>query len=653
LVRNAVHLAVLCSFAIAQQYFEPLADGADFFIGRGSPGLDVVLYAVGLVLVPPAVLALLEALAGLAGQRWRDGLHLVFVGGLATLIVWQALTGDEEPLPARVTYLMALIGGAAAAFAYHRVAAVSFALTVLSPAPIVVLALFLVFSPVRALVFGGEPELEPRAASGTPVVVVLLDELPVASLMDARRRIDARRYPNFARLARHATWYRNAASVGDYTQIAVPAVLTGRPGTPGRLQVAHEYPDNLFTLLGGSYRLDVFEQVTDLCREACPVQRRAPFSWRMRSILSTSIDQIPALPHALRVRLADALHPGVSPNDVAPLGRQSVRNHVVAAQDVRFERFLETLDGRRRALSFMHLILPHRPWHYLPTGQSYVSRRSYSESLFARWPHDPWPSTVGYQRHLLQLEFVDRLIGHLIRRLKEVGLYDHAVILVTADHGASFRPGDEPRILTRTNVGDVASVPLFVRAPGQRRGRIDDSAVDSTDILALIARQLGVRVPWDTGARSRTKLTIYREKDGGSVVIDRRRLEELRDAAVARKLELFPRGHPFEIGPHRELVGKPLSAVATSTRTPIRTTVDAPEQFRSVNPRARTIPIDVSGVVRGAPARRRPIAVALNGRIAATGWTIVDGGGEHFTVLLRPRRLPRGRAVIKVYALND
>jgi hypothetical protein len=652
LVRNAVHLAVLCSFAIAQQDFEPLADGADFFVSRGSTGLDVVVYAVGLVLVPPAVLALLEALAGVAGKRWRDGLHLVFVGGLAALIVWQALTGGEEPLPARVTYLMALIGGAAAAFAYHRVAAASFALTVLSPAPIVVLALFLVFSPVRALVFGGEPQPEPHAASGTPVVVVLLDELPVASLMNARRRIDARRYPNFARLARDSTWYRNAASVGDYTQIAVPAVLTGRPGKPGRLQVAHEYPNNLFTLLGGSYRLDVFEQVTDLCQEACPVQRRAPFSWRMRSILSTSIDQIPALPHALRVRLADALHPGVSPNDVAPLGRQSVRNHVVAAQDVRFERFLETLDGRRRALSFMHLILPHRPWHYLPTGQSYVSRRSYSESLFARWPHDPWPSTVGYQRHLLQLEFVDRLMGDLVRRLKEVGLYDRAVIVVTADHGSSFRPDDEPRILTRTNVGDVASVPLFVRAPGQRRGRIDDSAVDSTDILPLIARQLHVRLPWSAGARSRAKLTIYREKDGGSVVIDRPRLEELRDAAVARKQELFPGGDPFRIGPHRELIGAPLAALATSGRTPIRATLDAPEHFRTVDPRARTIPIDVSGVVRGVPARPRAIAVALNARIAATGWTIVDGGGEHFTVLLPPGRLRRGRNAIEVYAIE-
>jgi hypothetical protein len=227
------------------------------------------------------------------------------------------------------------------------------------------------------------------------------------------------------------------------------------------------------------------------------------------------------------------------------------------------------------------------------------------------------------------------------------------VIVVTADHGSSFRPDDEPRILTRSNVGDVASVPLFVRAPGQRRGRIDDSAVDSTDILPLIARQLRVRVPWSTGARTRAKLTIYREKDGGSVVIDRRRLEELRDAAVARKQELFPGGDPFRIGPHRELVGRPLSALPTSTRTPIRTTVDNPAQFRSVDPRAHTIPVDVSGLVSGAPARRRAIAVALNGRIAATGWTIVDGGGEHFTVLLPPGRLPRGRAVIKVYAIND
>lgn len=652
MLRNGLHLAALCAIGIAQQYFEPLADGPDFFISRGATGLDVVVYAFGLVLVPPLVLLAVEALAGLASERLRDGLHLVFVGGLAALIAWQALTGDDEPLPPMVTILIALLVGGAATFAYHRVPAVSFGVSVLSPAPVVVLALFLCFSPVWALVAGGGSEPKQRASSGTPVVMVVLDELPVASLMDRRRRIDARRYPNFARLGREATWYRNAASVGDYSQLAVPALLTGRPGNPGRLQVAHEYPDNLFTLLGGSYRLNVFEQVTDLCRAACPAQRRAPFSWRMRSILSTSVEQIPALPHALRGRLADALHPGPSPNDVPDAGRRSVRNHVVAAQDVRFARFLETVGGRRRrTLDFIHLILPHRPWRYLPSGQKYVSRRSYSESLFARWPRDPWPSTVGYQRHLLQVALVDRLMGRLIARLKATGLYDRAVIVVAGDHGSSFRPGDEPRILSRTNVADVAAVPLLVKAPGQRHGRIDDSYVESTDVLPLIARRLKVRIPWRTGARTRVKLTIYREQDGNSVVIGRRRLERLRDAAVARKVRLFPGGDPLRIGPHLELVGAPVSTLAKGVQTPVRATLDAPGQFRSVDPRAVTIPVDVSGIVRGGPARRRPIAVALDGRIAATGWTIVDGGGEHFTVLLPPESLRRGAVAVEVYAI--
>ena len=95
LARNGLHLAALTSFAIAQQYFEPLADGPDFFIERGATSLDVVLFALGFVIVPPALLLAAEAVAGLAHERARDGLHLVFVGGLLALIAWQAITGAD------------------------------------------------------------------------------------------------------------------------------------------------------------------------------------------------------------------------------------------------------------------------------------------------------------------------------------------------------------------------------------------------------------------------------------------------------------------------------------------------------------------------------------------------------------------------------
>ena len=66
------------------------------------------------------------------------------------------------------------------------------------------------------------------------MVVILFDEFAGFALNGPDGRIDAARYPNFARLATDATWYRNATTVADYTERAVPALLTGdRPDKRG------------------------------------------------------------------------------------------------------------------------------------------------------------------------------------------------------------------------------------------------------------------------------------------------------------------------------------------------------------------------------------------------------------------------------------
>ena len=61
-----------------------------------------------------------------------------------------------------------------------------------------------------------------------PIVILSMDEFPVASLLRADGTINAERFPNFARLAEASTWYRNATSVAPLTQQSVPAMLTGR-----------------------------------------------------------------------------------------------------------------------------------------------------------------------------------------------------------------------------------------------------------------------------------------------------------------------------------------------------------------------------------------------------------------------------------------
>ena len=91
--------------------------------------------------------------------------------------------------------------------------------------------------------------------------------------MRADGEIDAKRYPNFARLAEDATWYRNTTTVHEWTTGAVPAILTGE--RPGGLPLFLDHPDNLFTLLGGSYDLNVHESQTHLCHPARALRPRS------------------------------------------------------------------------------------------------------------------------------------------------------------------------------------------------------------------------------------------------------------------------------------------------------------------------------------------------------------------------------------------
>ena len=262
---NGLHLLALWGFALVQPLFDLLGRNADFFVARGSTSGDIVAFALAVTFIPPALLFGIEVLVGLVSLYARDWVHVAFIA-LISAIIALGFINKVFDAPSGVLIPVSLAIGTAAAVWYESEQAVRTFATVLSAAPPLFLFLFLFTSPVHKLVLTGEARAEAaRVDSKTPVVMISFDEFPVTSLMRPDGSIDAARYPNFARLAREATWFRNATTVADGTRWATPIVISGQLPKKDALPTFQDYPQNLFTALGGGYRLHVTEPVTRLC----------------------------------------------------------------------------------------------------------------------------------------------------------------------------------------------------------------------------------------------------------------------------------------------------------------------------------------------------------------------------------------------------
>ena len=120
------------------------------------------------------------------------------------------------------------------------------------------------------------------------------------------------------------------------------------------------------------------------------------------------------------------------------------------------------------------------------------------------WTNDTWLVGQGYQRHILQTQYADTVVGSVIDRLREEGVYDEALVMVVADHGITIGPGVEnQRLITEDTIGTIAAVPMFVKYPtgqaGVEPGTIDDVRAETVDILPTIGDVTRTDGPVDHG----------------------------------------------------------------------------------------------------------------------------------------------------------
>ncbi len=549
--------------------------------------------------VVPGILAL--AITGLTALNRRSGraAQLTAVGLLAAIVASEALV-KATSLPGLVHVGLALTIGVGIACAYAMVPLVGTFVSMLSVGVVAFPVLFLIDPPMRPFLRPHDRTERAAVTLGTtrpPIVFAVFDQLPLTSLLGDDDRIDATQYPGFAALAADTTWYRNASTAAELTGWAIPPIVTGLRPRSDTLPTSADFPDNLFTALAKGYRYEVEEPITDLCPDRLCAADLPPLPERLAAML---VDSAVVVAHVMTPSDFELLLPPLTED-----WRNFVRNQVIGRrwvserdQDRRVgpQQWIAGISGTdpQPTLYYLHALLPHEPYIYLPTGQLLLDGGGMPALMRSGdWANDEWAVAQIYQRHLLQVRYVDRLVGDLVLRLKQEGLWDRALVVVTADHGVSFRAGSPFKEVDDKNVADIMSVPLFIKLPGQHGGSVSDRNVQSIDVLPTIADALDVELPWQTDGRSAFgdpqppgKLMQYLGATR-SRAIDTAELAGLRHEAVRRRLALFDGNDPDlspTIAVHRELIGQPLSALTLVDEQGLTTTLDRAERFLNFDP---------------------------------------------------------------------
>ncbi|MPZ25816.1 MAG: sulfatase-like hydrolase/transferase [Micromonosporaceae bacterium] len=654
-----LELFALCGFVVVQPLLEVIGGSPDFFIFHGVNGGQVVMLVALFVLVPPVVLWGVGALSGLAGPRVRRVVHLAAVSGLFGLF---AIEVGKNLTPVRGGLLVALAVAVTAVIVvgYVQLDAARQLLRFAAVGPLVFVLLFAFVSPASAVVLaddrpsrGGVPDV---TGPHPPIVMIILDELAMLSLLDETGGVDAERFPNFARLAGDSTWYRNATAAAGWTPYAIPAMLSGR--WPSEELAPHHasYPDNLFTLLGEVYQISASESITELCppwycgdrpewsRGGLPVALA-----ESTSLLGEIVSPVDPVRNPYDDYAEPTVQERLGAMAAARANRPDFRfaEGLTQSQPVRFQDFMADLYGDPAAepsppgtapaapggagaeataagpeLDFLHLLLPHTPWSYLPDGMRYHNARGLSVD-------GPWWGRLALQRYLLQLQYTDGLLGETLDALQATGRYDESLMVLTADHGVSLTPGGAgSRELGPTDPGivELAWVPLFIKEPDQTEPVVQDGNWQHVDLLPTIADYAGVRVPWRVdGISWRREQRTTPEKTYYPYVDQPGTLDG--PAGLARILADPTAIPPVPPAPLPELVG---TAVGDH---PVldgdgRAEVENADQFEDVDLDSGIVPALVHGTVPDRVPEGTPLAIAVNGRIGAVVPVVAGDEGE-------------------------
>jgi len=534
----------------------------------------------------------------------------------------------------------------------------------LSPSILIIPLSFLFFSPTTKLIFKEEkpyPTVKVKKSFAVPIYIIIFDELPTVSLLDEEGNIDSVRYPHFASFSKEAYWFPNATTVAESTHIAIPAILTGNYPTQVKPSTVQDYPNNLFTLLGKAYHLNVSETHTHLCPKEfnrALGKHSSDFQERFTTLLSDL--SIVYLHLVLPSKWSEKI-PAIS----------QTWSHFLGGKKGKAKQ-KKSSPKDKPLLDYRHMMTPHVPWHRLPSGKKYdlAPTAFFPHGILPReiWNENKWEVIQGYQRHLLQVGYADYVLGILISNIKNNKDYNKSLIIVLADHGVSFWPQNgRRRPVNKTNFQDIMGVPLLIKLPNQSEGKISNQYVQTIDLVPTIADILKIKLPWISDGHSIFQSTPFLPKE--LLVYEQKRKELIKHSylpkdleaiktSTKRKLEIFGSGKTkpkglYHIGTYSNLIGKSLSNLNIKNGT-LSITLKNPDYFKTINLSTDFLPSHLEGTIKDSSQETLHLAIAINGTIQAVTQTFKSRQKKtQFTAMISEEAFQNGENSVEIFIIKE
>ncbi len=650
--RRYLHIFTLSAFGIAQPLLSLIPDRTLFIHDLQPRWGETALYVFCLLLVLPGVISLLDrGWFKLTQSRLPRIRNAVFFG--MQMLVLQALLKpvldvnmlQKQGVSWLVLIAMSAIFGAMWLRYLTRFKAIE---------------TWLLACSLGIPCFGGvfiwkmapavQPEVEAAAVEAkpvtnpVPVVMIVFDEFCGISLQNEKREIDGGRFPQFDRLAKTANWYRNATTSCGQTIDALPTLLSGLSPNVSRQPIARDYPQNLFRLIQESQQYDmvVFEPVSRLCDERINDDRRLARSvWeQLLTLCHTTACVYPHLIFAKDslVPMPTIPKPWFGMSHPAASGRERrqglIQYYWDGDRDVQINHFLDCVTKREKSeFYFLHVVLPHFPWQFYPSGNYYISNPPMIPlgTDNETWAANDLVCALAWQKYLLQVGYMDSCLGQLMDQLEREGLFDECLLIVTADHGVSFLPGHSRRKPDGENMAEIMSIPFFIKLPHQKEAKVLDRNVESIDVFPTIADVL--------------KQPLVTPTDGMSLIdeaaVDRPRkmimFEQLSTIAEAkfpqarkalqRQLRIVgsstSKDRLYKVGPRADLIGRKLDEFVITEGVRIANVVD--NRPSKLIEKGKLVPGLIDGQIDKFDETAKPLNLvcAINGVIQSTSQTYV------------------------------